>query len=58
MGVIVEGFEPDVAQDIKEKMQRAISKGMKEVAFWSTLMSLKAEVSLEGNNIYIRRETI
>lgn len=56
MKIEVRGFEESIAKQLKEKMQNAMDIGIEEFVFWSKLMSIKADVAVDGDKIVITKE--
>lgn len=56
MKIIIEGFEPDVAVQLTNRIDEALKLGLEELVFQSKLMAIKAEVVIEDGAIVIRRE--
>lgn len=57
MGIIIEGFDEDIAEALEKMILNALNEGARELKFLSKMLSIKAELSIEGNNIVIRKES-
>lgn len=57
MKIIIEGFEPNVAVMLSNRIDEALKMGLEELVFQSKLMSIKAEVVIEDGAIVIRKES-
>lgn len=56
MNIVIEGFGESMTDLLKTKCEEAMNEGLEAFKLWALIVDIKADLSIEGNNIVIRKE--